>query len=256
MNVLIVLAHPEAQSFNAHLARIAEKALAGGGTLVQRSDLYAEHFDPSEGPRHFRVLRHPERFDAQTEQRFSHENRLLSPEVEREMARILWADLVILQFPLWWFGLPAALKGWMDRVFVYGGLYSGSCRHDSGFCRNKRALMCVTTGSSAEKCAYNGVEGDTKLMLWPALYSLRYLGFGVLQPFVIHGVRSGLTGAAAEAHDEHLEEMSRNYDAFLRGLDKAPLVPFNADTDFDESGRLRPEAPSYSPFIRHSPELD
>jgi putative NADPH-quinone reductase len=141
MNVLIVLAHPEAQSFNAHLARIAETVLAEGGMLVQRSDLYAEHFDPSEGPRHFRVLRHPERFDAQTEQRFSHENRLLSPEVEREMARILWADVVILQFPLWWFGLPAALKGWMDRVFVYGGLYSGSCRHDSGFCRCRGSTM-------------------------------------------------------------------------------------------------------------------
>ena len=116
--------------------------------------------------------------------------------------------------------------------------------------------MCVTTGSSAEKCAHNGVEGDTKLMLWPALYSLRYLGFSVVQPFIIHGVRSGLTGAAAEAHDEQLEEMAREYGAFLRELDDAPLVPFNADTDFDERGRLRPEAPSYSPFIRHAPELD
>ena len=162
MNVVIVLAHPETMSFNGHLACMAAQTLTEEGALVRLVDLYGAHFDPCEGPRHFQVRRCPERFDAQTEQRFSYEHGLLPSDVEREMEQVRWADVVLLQFPLWWFGLPAMLKGWMDRVFVYGGLYSSSNRRDSGVCRNKKAVMCDTTGSSEKACAHNGIEGDTR----------------------------------------------------------------------------------------------
>jgi NAD(P)H dehydrogenase (quinone) len=253
MNAVIVLAHPEAMSFNGHLARVAERALAKEGARVRLVDLYRAHFDPCEGPRHFQVRRCPERFDAQTEQRFSYERGLLPIDVAREIELIRWADVVLLQFPLWWFGLPAMLKGWMDRVFVYGGLYSSSKRHDTGICRNKKAVLCVTTGSSAKACAHNGIEGDTRLILWPALYSLRYLGFAVLRPFIIHGVRGGLEGPALEAQHAYLRSMEERYVAFLRLLDRAPLVPFNSVDDFDAEGQLMPGAPVYSPFVRHSP---
>ena len=147
MNVLIVLAHPEPQSFNTCLARLARDTFLESRHVVQVSDLYASEFDPCESGRHFPVRCNPDRFEAQAEQRFHWDRGSLPPDIAREADRILWADLVILQFPLWWFGLPAILKGWMDRVFVYGGLYSGSRRHDRGPCRGKRALMCVTTGS-------------------------------------------------------------------------------------------------------------
>lgn len=256
MKVAIVLAHPENQSFNGHLARVAETTFRENGHEVETSDLYGADFDPRESHRHFSVRRHLDRFDPQSEQRFSWDHHALPNDVKREMDRILWADIVILQFPLWWFGMPAILKGWMDRVFVYGGLYSGSQRHDKGPCRGKQALMSVTTGSSEAACSFSGREGDTRLMLWPCLYSLRYLGFSVIEPFVLHGVRGGLEGEAAASLRQHLSEKEQEYTSLLRNIESAPLMRFNSDDDWDEKGKLKPNAPSYSPFIRHSLELD
>jgi NAD(P)H dehydrogenase (quinone) len=253
MNTLIVLAHPEPKSFNAHLAGVAREVRSAQGDHVELSDLYAADFDPREAACHFALRRDPERFDAADEQRFSWERCQLPTDVAAELAKVLAADLVILQFPLWWFGPPAILKGWMDRVFVYGGLYSSARRHDRGVCKGKRALLCVTTGSSEEACSPDGREGDTRLVLWPALYTLRYVGFTVLEPVLIHGVRSDLCDddAHAHAHDLELARATRRYRAMLADLDAAPTVPFNSDDDWDDAGKLKPTAPVHSPFIRH-----
>ncbi len=74
---------------------------------VRTSDLYRSSFDPSEAARNFSVRRNPDAFDAQAEQRFSWESGSLPSDVRDEVDKILWADLVIVQFPLWWFGPPA-----------------------------------------------------------------------------------------------------------------------------------------------------
>ena len=251
MNVLIVLAHPERRSFNTHLVCAAQETLVQAGHEVRVSDLYASGFDPCEAGRHFSVRVAPDRFDAQVEQRFHWEQRTLPADVAREVESILWADLLILQFPLWWFGVPAILKGWMDRCFVYGGLYSGSRRHDTGPCRGKRALMCVTTGSSESACSCDGREGDTRLILWPSLYALRYLGFTVVEPTIIHGLRGGLDGSAEQVQRCDLAARANAYQESLRHIDDMPTVPFHGADDWDEHGKLKPEAPVYSPFIRH-----
>ncbi len=251
MNVFIVLSHPEPQSFNAHLAACARAVFEEANHAVRVSDLYASNFDPREAPRHFPTLSDPERFDAQREQRFNWDRRSLPCEVQTEIEKIFWADLVILQFPLWWFGPPAILKGWMDRVFVYGGLYTGTRKHDRGPCQGKNALMCVTTGSSEAACSHDGREGDTELILWPSLYALRYVGFNVLRPFIIHGVRGGLVDADARAQHRYLSEKGRTYKNYLLNIDRAPEVVFNSDRDWDEQGKLRSGAAVYSPFIRH-----
>jgi NAD(P)H dehydrogenase (quinone) len=256
MNVLLVVAHPEPSSYNAYLAGMARDTLLKDGHAVRISDLYASDFDPSESGRHYGVRRNPTCFDAQAEQCFNWENRSLPAQVQNEIDKIMWADLLVLQFPLWWFGPPAMLKGWMDRVFVYGGLYSGSRRHDRGPCTGKKALLCTTTGSSAEACSFDGREGDTNLILWPSLYALRYLGYTVLQPYVIHGVRGGLSGDAAQAKEEYLLRMERDYKNRLLNIHTAPTVSFNSDNDWDEHGKLKSEAPVHSPFIRHKRELD
>lgn len=252
MNVLVVLAHPESQSVNGHLARSAAAAMTAAGHSVRVSDLYAEHFDPCEAGRHFRSSRDPARFDAQAEQRHAWDTQSLAGEIKQHVENVLWADLVILQFPLWWFGLPAILKGWVDRVFVYGGLYSSSRRHDKGVCGGKKVLFCVTTGSPAAACAYNGHEGETALLLWPSLYAFRYIGFSVLQPYIIHGVRGGLTGAAAAAQKQRLATEESAYIHALSGVQSRASVPFNRDEDWDEADTLKSGAPVYSPFIRHS----
>jgi NAD(P)H dehydrogenase (quinone) len=250
MKSLIVLAHPEQQSFNGHLARLARKTHAQRGHEVQLFDLYESGFDPCEAGRHYEVRHNPDRFDAQTEQRWNWQRGSPPPDVRKAVEDIFWADQLILQFPLWWFGPPAVVKGWIDRVFVYGGIYSGTRRHDTGVCRGKRALLSVTTGCSEAACSHNGREGDTRLLLWPMLYALRYVGYEVLQPFIIHGVRGGLSGAEAAAQDQYLSRRCRDYEKVLQNLDDAPRVPFNSDADWDASGKLKSDAPVYSPFIR------
>lgn len=148
MNVLIVLAHPERKSFNGGLVDVAVKQLVDEGHTVDVDDLYAEQFDPVERAEHY-----PYRSTASdyfyplNEQRAHDQQNSFSQDVQRELARLEWADLVIFQFPLWWHAQPAILKGWFDRVLVYGGRYTSRMRYDRGYFRGKRAMLSVTAGS-------------------------------------------------------------------------------------------------------------
>lgn len=251
MKSLIVLAHPEPTSFNAALTRAAQEALQSQGHEVRISDLYARAFAADEHGRHYSRRKDPARFDALEEQRFSAELNALPHDVQGEIDDLLWADLVILQFPLWWFGMPAILKGWMDRVFVYGKLYTGSHRLHTGVCRGKRAMPSVTAGASADACAHDGQEGDTRLILWPINYSLHYLGFTVLEPAIITGVRGGFAGEDAVAQARYLDEQLRSHRAQFANIDAIPVIPFNSAEDWDDRRKLKPHAPVHSPFIRH-----
>ena len=78
MRAHIVLAHPEPQSYNAHLARTAQSALQARGWTTTLSDLYAQGFDPCERAAHYPAALHPERFDAQAEQRHASDQRALA----------------------------------------------------------------------------------------------------------------------------------------------------------------------------------
>lgn len=251
MRALILLAHPEPRSFNAHLATQAAEQLRQDDLQVDVIDLYAQSFDPLEAAHHHPQRLQPGRFDAQREQRHSAEQGQLPAEVQRHLQLLQATDLLILQFPLWWFAAPAALKGWLDRVLVYGPMYNSRQRHEHGVMRCKRALLSVTTGSSARACAIDGREGDTRLLLWPLMYSLRYVGFDVMEPHVVHGVRSGLPPDRVQAHDEALATAARDYRERLARWSQWPTVPFNDSEDFEEGVVLRAEAPAFSPFIRH-----
>jgi NAD(P)H dehydrogenase (quinone) len=251
MKCLIVLAHPEPLSYNAALAKATESVLRAQGHEVRLSDLYAQSFESDEHARHFSVRADQSRFDAQTEQRFSSNRNALPLDVQSAVDDLLWADLLVLQFPLWWFGLPAILKGWMDRVFLYGKLYSSQRRFHAGVCAGKRAMLSVTAGSSREACSPDGQEGDTRLILWPVHYSLHYIGFTVLEPEIITGVRGGRSSADAELQRTQLDRRLLDHRSVIERIDDRPVIPFNKATDWDERGKLRPDAPVYSPFIRH-----
>ncbi|EMT5435046.1 NAD(P)H-dependent oxidoreductase [Stenotrophomonas maltophilia] len=251
MRALILLAHPEPRSFNAHLAAQAAEQLRHENLQVDVIDLYADRFDPLEAADHHPHRLHPDHFDAQREQRHSAEQGQLPAEVQRHLRMLRAADLLILQFPLWWFAAPAMLKGWLDRVLVYGPMYNSRHRHERGVMQGKRALLSVTTGSSARACAVDGREGDTRLLLWPLMYSLRYVGFEVMEPFVVHGVRSGLPADRVQAHDKAMAAATSDYRERLAGWRQWPSVPFNDSGDFDGGVALRAEATAHSPFIRH-----
>ena len=188
MKAHIVLAHPESNSFNGELSRISKSNLQTAGWEVTYCDLYTNGFDPCEGPGHYLERSNTEQFHAQTEQRFNAENETTPHDVATERDNLLQADLLIIHFPLWWFGMPAILKGWIDRVFVYGSVYRGEMRYDTGICRGKKMLACITTGASEDSCSFNGREGDSRLLAWPMLFPFRYIGFDVLEPTIFHGI--------------------------------------------------------------------
>lgn len=251
MKAHIVLAHPEQKSFNGRLAGISSSTLHSRGFEVSVSDLYRMNFDPCEAERHYVERSDDAVFHAQTEQRFNARNGTTPADVSDEADRLLNADMLIVHFPLWWFGAPAILKGWMDRVFVYGKLYKSQMRYDAGICRGKKMIACITTGASADSCAFDGREGDTRLVTWPLLFPFRYIGFDVLEPVILHGI-GGV--ASIEAHEDGMSDLDRyeaEWEAVLSNLGARKVVPFNSDDDFGENKRLKPTATSYSPFVSH-----
>lgn len=242
MNTLIVLAHPEPQSFNGLLAESAVDILQSAGHRVMLDDLYREQFDPVEKASNYPDREQP--FAPLTEQRAHHERGHLPADVQREIKRLEWADLVIFQFPLWWHAQPAILKGWFDRVLVYGGLYSGSMRYDRGYFRGKRAICSVTAGSPERAFMPFGRAGNMVEWLWPIHSSLYYVGYDVLAPQVSYGVQGGGIQYQQEAaFREHTKSLRAGWVDRLEGIERDAPIPFTGWEDWDETGTLQNRHP-------------
>jgi NAD(P)H dehydrogenase (quinone) len=188
MNVFIVLAHPEPRSFNAAMAHTAAETLRAAGHTVVTSDLYAARFDPVSSRRNFSSVKDPGYLKLQAEELHATEVGGFAPEIEAEIARMEAADLMVWQFPLWWFGLPAILKGWVDRVFAMGRTYGGGHIYETGRFRGRRALLSLTTGGPAAAYERGGFNGDLEAILRPIQRGmLAFEGFSVLAPQVVYG---------------------------------------------------------------------
>jgi NAD(P)H dehydrogenase (quinone) len=256
MQAHFVLAHPEPQSFNAHLVRSGATALEAAVWTVSTSDLYAMDFDPCEGPLHFAQRIGPDRFDAQAEQRHASETETLPEVVVEELARLDRADLLILQYPMWWHLPPAMLKGWFDRVFAYGAAYTSKKRFENGRFVGKRAMLSVTVGTSPETYDYNGRSGDIDLMLWPVNFTLAYVGYEIVRPFVSYGVEAGLRYSEPAAVEKRLQAVVADFVAVLPRLGERETIPFNRMEEWGRDGRIKAEAPVHSPFVRRKRRLD
>jgi NAD(P)H dehydrogenase (quinone) len=110
----------------------------------------------------------------------------------------------------------------------------------------------VTTGADAVETGPGGKEGDTRLLLWPLAYTLRYCGMQVADPVLAHGVHGFHTGAAKAALERRLAGVLTAQPGVIATLDTRATLPFNADSEFDAAGRLRPGAPEHWPFIRQT----
>jgi NAD(P)H dehydrogenase (quinone) len=127
---LIILAHPLRGSLNARLAATVEAQAKAAGWTITRRDLYATGFAPCLTP----------------EER---EGYYATPPatLAEEKAELAAAQVLILVFPTWWFGFPAILKGWFDRVWAPGLAFD----HAPGFgpmvprLTNLRGVLSITT---------------------------------------------------------------------------------------------------------------
>ena len=164
--------------------------------------------------------------------------------ISAEIDRLDRADLLILQYPMWWHLPPAMLKGWFDRVLVYGDVYTSKQRFENGRFAGKRAMLSLTVGTSAETYAFDGRSGDIELLLWRVNFTLAYVGFSVLRPFVAYGVEAGLRYSEASVVESRLQRLEQGLARTLQGHDRIETVPFNRMADWGSDGRAKPHAPT------------
>lgn len=227
MNVLIVHAHNEAQSFNAAMKDTAVAELEAQGHAVRVSDLYAMNWNPVASAADFGQRADPEYLTYALEQRKGVESGSIAPDIRAELDKLLAADLVIFNFPIYWFAMPAIMKGWIDRVLVSGTCYGGKRIYDRGGLKGKRALVATTCGGRPHMLVEGGIHGDLKDMLRPILRgTLAYVGMTVLPPFVGYHI--------PYLSPEQRAQIMDDYRQHLRQLDQLTPLVFPSLDDFDD----------------------
>jgi NAD(P)H dehydrogenase (quinone) len=211
----------------------AKAALLSAGHEVVVSDLYAMKFDPVSGRHNFTTVYGPDYYKQQEEETYATAHDGFIAEIQTEMDKLFWCDAVILQFPLWWFGLPAILKGWVDRVFAAGRIYGGGKWYDHGVFAGKRAMCSVTAGSPASKYSEKGFNGPISTILFPINRGIFYFtGFSVVEPFLVYAPAR----LSAEERASHL----RRYEARVLDLFGAPVISYPKLDGYDEQFVLKP----------------
>ena len=195
MKVLLVYAHPEPKSLNGSLKNFTIQHLQNAGHEVQVSDLYAMNWKAALDANDSKNRLDETYFDASLDSQHAFKNGLQSDDIALEQSKLLWADTVIFQFPLWWFSMPAIMKGWVERVYAYGFAYGVGEHNDShwgdrygeGTLAGKRAMLMVTAGGWQPHYSARGINGPIDDILFPIHHGiLHYPGFDVLPPFVIY----------------------------------------------------------------------
>jgi NAD(P)H dehydrogenase (quinone) len=240
MKVLIVYAHPEPKSFNGAMRDLAVATLTAAGHAVTVSDLYAEGFSATAGPADFTGRLNSEKFDLGHEQMHASKQGSFAPDVQREIDRLKAADLLILQFPMWWWAPPAILKGWIDRVFAFGVAYQFGRTWNRGVMRGRRAMLAFTTSGPAASFAPDGRNGDMERILWPLHGGVLALcGYDVLPPYIAHSVAFITPEARAQILDQYRQR--------LLGVESDKPLFFHRLEDCSTDNRLKPEIEPQTP---------
>jgi len=178
-NALLVTAHPYTQSFNFALRTQAIELLHKFNWHVNTSDLYQIGFNPILSPADFPNISASVPLSLPKQQEVAHQQALFSNDIAQEQSKLLAANLVILQFPLWWGSYPAMLKGWIERVISRGYAY-GSNNLLSG----KSVLLSVTTGGAKNE---KEIEYYQKKIQELGVDVFSYAKMEVLKPIISHG---------------------------------------------------------------------
>ncbi|WP_395308856.1 NAD(P)H-dependent oxidoreductase [Mycobacterium sp. AMU20-3851] len=129
MHSLVLFAHPQPESLTAAAARaLAAELSTGDGDTAEVADIAGEGFDP--------------RFTA-TDLAAMRGQNPVAADVRREQERVERADAVVLVYPVYWWGMPGLLKGWIDRVVSYGWAYGDDEVHADALARRDIHLLAL-----------------------------------------------------------------------------------------------------------------
>lgn len=137
MNMLVIYAHPVPTSFNAAVFETVTRSLTSAGHQVRAVDLYAEEFQP--------VLTRADR------EAYLENTDYLSDQVRDHIDNLKWADGLVFVFPTWYYGPPAILKGWFERVWLPGVTFEVAQKKGqttSSCIRHIKRLVVVTTSGA------------------------------------------------------------------------------------------------------------
>ena len=234
MKLFIVHAHHEPKSFNGALTAAAVETAHALGDEVRVSDLYAMKFDPVSDRRNFTSVKDPSYLKQQAEEAHASHIDGFAPDIAAEMDKLFWCDVLVMQFPLWWFSLPAILKGWVDRVFASGRIYGGGKWYDRGVFAGKRAMLSVTVGGPPSMYEPGGLNGDIhEQVLFHINHGmLAFTGFSVVRPFLVHG-------PARMSPEQRAAELER-YRERIETIGTAPTIAYPKLDEFDSEFRRKP----------------
>ncbi|MCL9806435.1 NAD(P)H-dependent oxidoreductase [Flavobacterium amniphilum] len=165
MKHLIIYAHPNPESLNGQFKQIISEHLLERGHEVEIRDLYQLDFNP--------VL--------SLEDVSGQMKGQLTEDVKKEQEYITWAESITFIHPIWWTGLPAIMKGYIDRVFSYGFAYRYDQGVQKGLLSGKQAVIINTHGKSQEEYSSMGMDKALLLTSDHGIYS--YCGFEVKEHF-------------------------------------------------------------------------
>ncbi|WPO91963.1 NAD(P)H-dependent oxidoreductase [Chryseobacterium sp. YR459] len=167
MRHLIIYAHPNENSLNHHLLNTVVESLQSRNQEIMVRDLYKIGFDP--------VLS----LTDMQEQRMGK----VSEDVKIEQEYISWAEQITFIYPIWWTGLPAMMKGYIDRVFSYGFAYRYDQGIQKGLLKGKKTVIINTHGKSHEEYEKTGMDkaltltSDNGIFIYSGLEIIRHLFF-------------------------------------------------------------------------------
>lgn len=185
MNIYILLAHPERQSMSGQMADLAVETLIKAGHQVRLHDLFASNFKTSADRADFDFYEPEAFFDLQLAQATAQQQKAFPADILKEHENLQWADLIIFQFPMWWQSMPAALKGYIDRVFSVGFVYNGG-----SFLAGKKAFVSCVMGAPLQFWQ-PGQRGDLVNEVFRHLFhgTLAFCGMKVVEPYFIGGTK-------------------------------------------------------------------
>lgn len=203
----MVTAHDDPKSYVASLHNSALSVLERAGHTVVNSELYVQKFNPVTSSLDFNTSSGAHADYMYEQQRAINTGSGFSPDIQAEMDKVKSADLIILNFPLWWGGPPAILKGWLDKVLAMGFAWNADSKYQQGLMRGKKVLVTLAVGDPESFYGPNGMHrASVQQHLYGLLHStLAYCGFDVLSPFVVMNT----TAAAPEELASSLEQYSK-----------------------------------------------
>ncbi len=146
MGYLIIYCHPNTKSFNHAILDTLKKRLDSEGKSYQIRDIYSLKFSPLLSAGDFIAFSKKE----------------LPQDIKREQDLMREAKTMIFIYPIWWFSMPAVLKGYMDRVLSHGFAYAVNEKGPYGLLTEKRVIIINTTGGPKEHYERGGLREALK----------------------------------------------------------------------------------------------